>query len=58
MTPDKRVNAALSATTSETPESIQYVLIRGLSAMGYAQPVTEAYALVEAALNAADEIAL
>ncbi len=46
------VMAALGATTEETTESIQYVLIRGLSAMGYAQPSQEAYALMQAALAA------
>lgn len=47
------VLAALGATTEETPESVQYVLIRGLSAMGYAQPVLESHALMQAALKAA-----
>lgn len=53
MNDQQSVMAALGATTEETPESIQYVLIRGLSAMGYAQPSLEAKALMQAALKAA-----
>lgn len=51
---DPRVAAALNVTTPDTPESVQYVLIRGLHAMGYAQPTAESWALMAAALEAAD----
>jgi hypothetical protein len=47
------VMAALGATTKETPESIQHVLICGLSAKGCPEPALEAYALMYAALRAA-----
>jgi hypothetical protein len=46
------VMIALGASTPDTPEGIQYVLIRGLSAMGHAQPTAEAYELMQAALKA------
>lgn len=42
----------MSATTEDTPEGLQYVLIRGLSAMGYAQPSVESWVLLRAALAA------
>lgn len=53
-TREPRVAAALNATTPDTPEGLQYVLIRGLHAMGYAQPTLESWALIRAALEAAD----
>lgn len=38
-----------SAITEEASESLQYVLIRGLSTMGYSQPTMESHNLIEAA---------
>jgi hypothetical protein len=52
-----RASAALNATTPKTPEGLQYVLIRGLSAMGHAHPALESWELVEAALKSADAAA-
>jgi hypothetical protein len=50
---DIQVKAALGAVTNELPESIQYCLIRGLSAMGFAQPSIESWDIMRAALEAA-----
>lgn len=46
------VEALLTAKTTETPEGLQYVLIRGLHAMGYAQSQSESYELARAAIAA------
>ncbi len=46
------VMAVLGATTEETSESLQYVLIRGLHAMGFAQPTLESINLARAAIAA------
>jgi hypothetical protein len=46
------VEAALETKTDETPEGLQYVIIRGLHAIGFAQPSLESWTIVEAELEA------
>ncbi len=53
--PDSVVFEALDTRTEECQEGIQYVLIRGLSGMGFAQPCAETVALMRAALAVAVE---
>jgi hypothetical protein len=50
---EAHVARALNATTDEFPEGVQYVMMRGLSAMGAAQPSLGSWQLMWAALRAA-----
>ena len=52
---DEMVERALNATTDELPEGLQYVLIRGLSAMGWQMPADGSQEVMRAALTAALE---
>ncbi len=45
--------AALNAKTDELPEGVQYVLLRGLHAMGWEMPTSGSWEVMEAAILAA-----
>jgi hypothetical protein len=53
--PASVVRESLDTRTEECQEGIQYVLIRGLSGMGFAQPSAETVALMRTALAVAVE---
>jgi hypothetical protein len=52
-TSDEAVKRALEARAEADSEPLQYVLIRGLSAIGYAQPSAASWDIMHAALRAA-----
>ena len=49
---EEMVEAALNAASDELPESVQYALIRGLSAMGWEHPNVGSWDVMRAALSA------
>ena len=51
--PKAAIEAALNAETDELPEGVQYVLLRGLHAMGWEQPTSGSWEVLEAAILAA-----
>ena len=51
--PDDVVERALSIKTEGCPEGLQYVLIRGLHAMGFQQCSSETWDLMRAAIEEA-----
>lgn len=51
--PKVAIEAALNAKTDELPEGVQYVLVRGLHAMGWELPASGSWEVMEAAILAA-----